>query len=237
MPDLVLITRPAEESLRTAERLKEKGYSPLIDPMLEYQEIRHNLGNVAPESNLVFTSAQAVRTYCRHIVERNDSVFTVGDRTGDIARQSGFSKVFSAGGNAAALQVLLEQQEAGTFLYLRGAHITANLPGLVPKHTWKEHILYDTVAKKNLSVPTREAILEGHLSYAVFFSRRTAQAFVQALEQAPEAQALKTGLKRTTFLCLSEGVLECLSSLPFAQAHRAKEPTFESLMALLPDNL
>ncbi|MBX3480569.1 MAG: uroporphyrinogen-III synthase [Caulobacter sp.] len=125
---LVWITRAEPGAAATAGRVRARGWTPLVAPLLEARALpgaRLDLSGVAA---VAFTSAQGVRAFAALSGERPPA-FTVGDATAEAARAAGFSSVRSADGDVAALAALIARAAPGPVLHAGALHPAGDLTG------------------------------------------------------------------------------------------------------------
>lgn len=222
----ILITRPEEDALQTVELLKEKNYNVICEPFLEVTIHKDSLGNLEKYSGLVFTSKNAVRSFCNNSNHRSLPVWVVGDATASVASKYGFKDIRSASGNVRSLQNILTREFfENPLLYVRGEYVSSEFKDI----NLEEKILYRTGIKEKISYDVLEDLTGGRVHVALFFSTRTAQAFVKAMDN----EVLKNALKHTKALCLGESMVESLSVLPWKAINVAKKPNQKSLIELL----
>lgn len=106
-PPRVLVTRSEPGASETAARLTAAGYHPIVEPVFGIQPI----AAVIPVFDaLAFTSANGVREFAKLSARRDVSVFCVGARTAEAAREAGFADVASADGDVEALSALIDEK-------------------------------------------------------------------------------------------------------------------------------
>src|SRR5438094_9644996 len=94
----VLITRPAAEADATARHIRQRGFVPVLAPLLEVE--RRPVRWPPQTAALVLTSGNAIVAMEQG---RDVPVFTVGDATAARAHQAGFTDVTSARGTGTEL--------------------------------------------------------------------------------------------------------------------------------------
>lgn len=239
----ILVTRPRADAEELAKLLEARGHEVLLAPLLE---IVFSPGDPIAANDtqaLLFTSANGVRA----LVERNAHdlsalrhlpVYTVGDATGRAAQEAGFAEVLSASGDVKALAALVISRvrpEAGPLLHIAASDVAGDLSGLLTAQgfTVTRAVLYETKKTDALSPETSDALRRGDIPAALFFSPRTATAFVALATAADLAPALG----RTTAICLSPAVADAVDELPGAASWRdiltAAEPTQDALLSAL----
>lgn len=239
----ILVTRPRADAEEIAKLLEARGHDVLLAPLLE---IVFSPGEPIAANDtqaLLFTSANGVRA----LVERNAHdlsalrhlpVYTVGDATGRAAQEAGFAEVLSASGDVKALAALVISRvrpEAGPLLHIAASDVAGDLSGLLAAQgfTVTRAVLYETKKTDALSAETSDALRRGDIPAALFFSPRTATAFVALATAADLAPALG----RTTAICLSPAVADAVDELPGAASWRdiltAAEPTQDAFLSAL----
>src|SRR5688572_10345906 len=100
----VLVTRPQPGAARSAARLLEAGFEPILLPLTEIVAVEPALPASLPEA-VAISSANAVRRAPASLLSllAHAPVFAVGDETAAAARQAGFEDVRRSAGNAADL--------------------------------------------------------------------------------------------------------------------------------------
>jgi uroporphyrinogen-III synthase len=112
----ILITRANPGAMRTARLLANKGLMPIVEPLFVLEPIAEA---DLPDNfdALAFTSANGVRMAAGLTQQRDLPVFCVGTSTAEIAKASGFSEVYSADGDVAALErLILKELPAGAIV-------------------------------------------------------------------------------------------------------------------------
>ncbi|MCF8496197.1 MAG: uroporphyrinogen-III synthase [Alphaproteobacteria bacterium] len=206
---MILITRPREDAELFARALREKGFSALVCPMLEIAPCSFAEPDLEHCRGLVFTSAQAVRTFSEKTTLRNLPVFVVGEQTAQTAREKGYGNLVVAEGNAESLERVLLQESSdgeGFFLHVRGDWISYPLGQGLEKKNVKinELVVYTARLVSFLEPVVKEPMITGQVRAVTFFSKRTAQAFLECLERDGLFKYLH-GIKA---LCISRAVSE-----------------------------
>ncbi|MBL8670540.1 MAG: uroporphyrinogen-III synthase [Alphaproteobacteria bacterium] len=120
----LVVTRPLDDAIPVAERLRAAGFKVLIEPMLSIR-FRPGTGiDLTGVRALLFTSANGVRSFVHAFVTAESkaaerpradvrlrdaadalalTVYTTGDATAAVAREAGFGTVRSAQGDGEAL--------------------------------------------------------------------------------------------------------------------------------------
>ena len=103
----VWVTRAEPGASRTAARLRDMGFEPLIHPLLVVEHLTPPLPDLDRFAALAFTSANGVAAFAALAPRRDRPVFAVGGVTAQAARQAGFVAVRSADGDLNALARLI----------------------------------------------------------------------------------------------------------------------------------
>lgn len=231
----ILVTRPQPGADETAAQLIRLGHQPLICPLLDIAYLDSPLVIGPDVAALVLTSPSGVRGLARLTARRDLPLYSVGDRTADLARQLGFAQVLSAAGDVNALADLILREppaKAGRLLHVGGENVAGDLAGLLRPHGigLDRHIAYRAVPVQALAVPTAAALADGGISHVLLFSARTARCFVTLVEKAGLAPAM-AGL---TALCISQAVAEAIQGPAWGGIKVAASPDADHLLALLP---
>ena len=231
MKNVVLITRPEDDSTTIAYAVNQKKYLAFCEPFLDVVFYDTELPNLENYGALVFTSANGVRAFVLKSERRDIPVFTVGDNTLEEVRCHDFATYKSAQGNVDDLiNMLADENIEGSALYIRGEHISKQLDGAVSGLDINEFTLYRTEKPQQISPNCLDLLRQGIFSHVLFFSARTAETFVALI--SGDVQAV-SGLKRTKALCLGDSMIECLSVLPWQDIMVAAEPNRDGLLDLL----
>ena len=228
----ILVTRPAEDSAPLADALRQRGFTPLIEPMLD---IRYRDAPVPGKEGyqaVLLTSANGARALARLVSWRDLPVWAVGEASAAEARRLGFASVRSAGGDVASLAALVAAESdpaGGPFLQIAASRLAGDLAGMLTARgfTLDKSVLYDAEPAAGLSPALRAALAEDALEAALFFSPRTAATFVTL------ASAMAESLRRIKALALSRAVAEALAPLPWKAVAVADRPEQARLLSLL----
>lgn len=227
----VLVTRPAFDAARTADRLAALGCHALIDSVIEIEALPVS----APKGDftaLVFTSANAVRIAAAFDELKRMAVFAVGTRTAEVARECGFQNVGVAAGDVNALGELLaaELPPGAHVLHLAGENRAGDLPGRLAQSGIRieTRVLYRAKAARRLKPETVAALRAGKIDAVLHYSERSAAVFVQLAEAAGVGGNIRT----TRHLCLSSAVAAPLRMFG-AHTEVATAPEEAALLELL----
>src|SRR5262245_13671221 len=96
----VLVTRPEPGASRTARRLAEQGFEPVVLPLTEIRPLpADHFPDSANIDAVAATSANAIRHAPRRLISTltGKPVFAVGGGTARATRNAGFATVFEGG--------------------------------------------------------------------------------------------------------------------------------------------
>src|SRR5579864_3272658 len=100
----VLVTRPQPDAETTAASLRARGLEALLAPMLRFEPAAFHEDADTPYGAIIVSSANALRAIESQLHGSRLltlPLFAVGEHTAAFARNAGFKKVISAGGDAA----------------------------------------------------------------------------------------------------------------------------------------
>lgn len=232
----VLLTRPKEDSESLAALLKARGIKSLIEPMLTIYP-RTNVRLLIDDIQaLIFTSANGVRSLAKATSERDLPVYAVGNTTADVARALGFKKVHSAAGDTRALADLVMDcvdPRAGTLLHAAGKRVMGDLAIQLTERGYDITCatLYDAMPAERISPTVIEAFKKKEIIAVLFFSPRTAAAFVRLASEAK----LTVHCERVFALCLSPAVAREAGAIRWQELSVSTHPNIDSLLRDLDD--
>jgi uroporphyrinogen-III synthase len=232
-----LVTRPQAEADALVRALAVRGVCALVEPMIEIHFIE-----AAPDLKgvqaVLCTSANGVRALARVSGDRAVPLFAVGDATAARARQEGFTKVESAGGNSLDLAQLVVHRlrpQDGRLLHVRGSDVAGNLIGELRGRGFESErsVLYEVRPVAALSAVAVAALAAGMIDFALFFSPRTAEIFTRLAAAAGVGGACAT----VTALSISAAADAVLGTIDWRRRRIAERPDQASLLRLLDGRL
>jgi uroporphyrinogen-III synthase len=226
----VLITRPEPGASETAARLTALGLFPIVAPVLS---IIHR--NVRPPDQLaatLLTSRNAVQACPPSL--HDHPVFAVGAATAAQAKKTGFSRVFSADGDATALATLVANTLApqdGTLFLPTAQRQGGELAASLRQRGFRvlRRVAYEAVSVETLPQAAAGALRQGELAAAMFFSGETSRHFVRLLRAAELGEAVRD----VEAVSISERAAVALRSLPWRRICVAAKPNQDAMLALL----
>jgi uroporphyrinogen-III synthase len=229
-----LVTRPREDSHGIATALAELGFTVQVEPLLEIRPVAD--AQVDPDGlqGILATSANGIRALARALPDRDLPVWAVGDASARTARELGYRRVESAGGDVDSLAALVAERcrpQDGALLHAAGSVTAGDLSGRLGQagFTVRRVVLYRAETADCLSDTLTRSLNDGTVDVALFFSPRTAATFATLVNAA----GLGETAGRIFAYALSQAVARELSALPWAGVHVAAAPTQAALLALL----
>ena len=231
----ILLTRPEADAERTAAALRARGHDVIVAPLLKIEILPDAEVGAGPWSAIVVTSANAVRAIAGH--KRREElravpVFTVGQHSAQDMRTAGFTGVSSADGNVIDLADLVaaRMKPQAPLLYLAGEERSGDLAGTLRARNFTVHtvLVYRAVTADNLPRHAVDALAAG-IDGVLHFSRRSAEAYVNAARNAGLIEAALTG---PAHFCLSARVAAPLAQAGAATIRIAARPEEAALIEL-----
>jgi uroporphyrinogen-III synthase len=221
----LIITRPPADAEPLAEKLRVRGHTPVLVPLLEIVPRQHLTLQHRRYQALCLTSANGI---IQHAPYLSVPVLAVGPQSAAAATQAGYRHVTHHGGDVEGLVEHIAHHlkpEDGPLLYLSGATTSGDLEGKLQRwgFTVDRLVTYDAIPTVPVISPAMLQSADGVLLY----SPRSAMLWVAATERAgAEAHIL-----RLKHYCLSVNVAKVLpQSWP---TRIATAPTESALLATL----
>jgi uroporphyrinogen-III synthase len=225
---LVLITRPEPGARETLTRLAALGRPGLCAPMLI----------IAPRTLRPPRAAQAVLVTSANAIPalpatlRDTPLYAVGDATAARACAAGFTRVVSAGRDAAALAELVAERCApasGPLLLASGAGQGMALAAALRSLGFRvaRRVSYVATPASQLPSAVSASLQRREIDTVLFFSPATARAFAACILRAELSVA---GVEA---LAISTPTAHALAPLPWRRIRVASHPNQEELVALL----
>jgi uroporphyrinogen-III synthase len=230
----VVLTRPQDDSERSAAAVRARGHEVLIAPLMAVEtvktELRTNWGAV------IITSANAALALADHpagggLIKL--PLYAVGRRSAEAARKIGFSDITSAGGDLDDLLRIISARRPDAkapLLYLAGEDRSGDLIGDLAVRGIAAEL---AVIYRAVSAPYPgeliAALKEGTVDAVLHFSQRSAENYLNGAKKAGiESQSL-----RPHHFCLSAQVAAPLIAAGITNLDVARRPDEASLIALL----
>ncbi len=239
----VLVTRPQPDADKLAALIEEKGIKASVAPMMEISF----LDDIGSEINqalakrpqfLVITSANGTRALADATRRRDMTLVTVGDATAALAKRLGFTNVFSAqsGGNANA--EILTQYIRSNFRAVNGrliVHLCGSKAIPLGRHLAHEGFVVEPItlyaADRIDAFPpnVERALTQNQIHAVLFFSSRTAEFFVELMEE----HGLNQLYPRLTAICLSQKIADDISYLLWHHIRSADIPATDAILRIV----
>ncbi len=226
----VLVTRPLEDGTETARQLAARGHAPLLAPLLSTHFFEGPEIKLDDVQAILATSANGIRALARRCRRRDLPVFAVGPQTAAEAKKLGFADVKSADGDAGALARATRgwaKPEGGVLLHVVGEGNDGKLAASLAGFSVRREMLYAVTPAESMPVEAENALRDGEIDAALFFSPRSAAVFRDL--------ALKAGLRLDSILAaaISPAAGSALSPLAFRTVRIAAKPDQDHLLKLL----
>lgn len=227
----VILTRPRPESEKMANDVRQRGFEPFIEPMLEILPLENvRLPDMKDCQALVFTSANAIDAYCHLSDDRQLPVYTVGAATASRAGEAGFQDITIGNVDIADLNRILAAADMHRDLYvlhISGEHTAGEV--VVPNVRVERLPAYRAKKATAFSPDCLDILKNNKAEVVLFYSPRTAEAFNDLARKA----GLTMNISTMKALCLSRAVLECVDDLPWLGIRVAGTPTGKDMLRLL----
>lgn len=228
----VLITRPLHDAERTRDALATHKIEAVLAPVIEIATVVGSPLALNGVQAIAVTSRNGVQALAERTALRDIALFAVGDATQRAARAAGFASVVSADGDVDDLAELIATKltpSAGTVLHVAGEDSAGDLTGDLQRRGFSatRAVLYRAQPVNILPTSAVAALTGGTLDGALFFSPRSAGAFVTLAQAA----GLAGTCAALTAFCLSPAVAETAKRLAWRRVAIAARPTQAALIA------
>lgn len=233
MVERVLVTRPEPGASRTALRLAEAGYQPVVVPLSEIVPLEPQVATGAFQA-VAISSANATRHAPNALVARLAGlpVFAVGDASAVAAREAGFANIHSSAGSAAELarDIAAGVRRPARIAYLCGRVRRDALESELSEAGFEVTAIetYDT----RIRTPSGQEVTgldTAPIAAALVYSAEAAAA-LSGLAKSHSA----TIFRDTTFIAISERVAERLIAVAPGRVISAVTPDEDAMFELLP---
>ena len=224
----VLVTRAEPGAARTCKRLEALGYDPVDAATARIVPFDPEL-RLVPGEAVAVTSPNGAAAAARLTDLRSGPVFTVGDASAAAARDHGFTRVTSAGGDGAALAALITAEGPDGVVHVRGRDQQFNLVAALTQAgvPARSVIAYAAEPVDALRPETIAALKAG--AAVLIHSPRGAERFCALARQA----GALTALRGAPFAAISEAAAEPLRTAGASRIAVAETPDEAALMTAL----
>jgi uroporphyrinogen-III synthase len=221
----VLVTRPYDDALETAAKLKALGHDAVIAPLLEIRFRDGEEIELDGVQALLATSANGVRALVRRTARRDVALFAVGRQSAAVARADGDGAALAR----AAMQ--WTSRDGGALLHVAGRETKGELSGTLETAGFvlRTIALYDAVAAETLPQAAANALRARALNAVLFFSPRSARIFRDLVRRAGLAESCRA----VRAAAISEAAAKALDGFGFGAVRVASHPDQDALLTLL----
>jgi uroporphyrinogen-III synthase len=223
---MILLTRPIEDSHRTAMALSKVGIASLIAPIATVEHMVFDIP-MASYDGYCITSYHALRALATMPAA---PCFVVGERLSHAINAMGYHCAASAPTIHALLPLIHQKIEGwGRVLYIRGEEITLD----IGRHVPCDACIAYTIAYHDILPSSIHQALMGHpvITGLAFFSCKAATHFYALVHQA----GLEDRLKKYTVFVLSEAIKTIVTPFPHHAVVVAKVPTLRGMVGAIWD--
>lgn len=213
----VALTRPYDDSVRTAAALKNKGFDAIISPVLQIKRLEYTLpGNIVGMTGIL-TSANAL-----FAAPNEMAYWVVGANLAQMLTSAGIevAKVFPNVASLAAEGI----NSSNRFLHISGENIALEIAKLLPAGRYQRVIVYRAEPVEFLD---KVKILSADV--VTLYSVRSAKVFFSLVS----CQEMQEFLDRIIYVTLSDNIRDLVVSLGFSKVYAASSPSEIALIELL----
>lgn len=217
----ILITRPHEEAISLAAKLKDLGYTTIVEPLIEVSfDPLDNFEDFSKYDAIVISSKNAIKAISS--ADKNLNLIIVGEESTKFARTLGFKNAVFGGKNIDELKQNLMNYKK--LLYLTGSEITDDLSS--SNNLIVRKVVYYTKPIQNVSANFLDFIMEPQPKIVLFFSTKTAQIFYEIISN----YRLNSHCCNIIALTLSPKIAHNLTNMNFKNCFTAQEPNLKSVL-------
>ena len=238
----ILITRPQPEADTTAQQVREWHGIPLLAPALTIKPptnpkpMKQAMQRLMDYDGILITSANGARAFIAAMPPHQTPppLFAVGKKTASILQKQGWPVSIpptAAGGETLAHAVMARNQQKSRFLFPRAEQGREELCQILEQAGYQVDRVnaYRAEPMNTLSPETKAALASGIVDATLFFSGRTAQAFIAALE----AHGKPEWLHKTVIAVISPVSAKTVHQLGYTATVIAARPNSEGLLTAL----
>lgn len=232
----VLVTRPEPDARGEADKLRARGYEPVLAPLLEIEFLKGVPLDLDGAQAVVITSRNALRALADHPQREEVAalpLFAVGEATAWAGRQFGFSEVTIGPGTGAGLPPIIRREvhpEKGPLVHIGAEKVAFDLQAALEEDGFelRRFVLYRSHPVETLPDSVIADLASGKISRVLLLSPRTARTFARLVQR----HGVVTETKGLVCYCLSKAIAEAVAPLGFTVRvpQHARE---EDLLALL----
>lgn len=225
----VLLIRSQEDVLSMEMKLKAKGLEVSHYPLFKPQFFPIPL--LKDPQAFIITSKNAIRALKGSDHLKKIPLYTVGDKTADLAKDFGFLDVTSASGTSDDLiQLILQRvpRNQGVLWHLSGEDVKGNIIESLNCEGFeaKRQIVYRIEDVTDFPPSLCTELKRQFITHVIFCSPRTTSMFINLLKK----QKLEKKACHITSLCLSKDIKEKASGLQWKEIWVSPNPNINDLM-------
>ena len=231
----IIVTRAEPGANETVERLRARGLTSILAPMLSLVELPDTKMPQPTElSGVVFTSANGVRTYAARRSDRDLPAWCVGPATAQAARLEGFTTVNESAGNAIDLAEFITKRSppsVSPLLHVANTAATGVLRETLDSNGYRTVFapIYEMQPAQFLPESVARLIDRNDACIVLVHSEKGAAAF-EALTASPE-------LANCIGVAISDRASQPLERLNLSAIYTAEAPNEDGLFAALENAL
>lgn len=217
----VLITRPQLEGIHLKNQLTQ--LPGFCEPMLQVIPLQTELSFVESENkvtDIIVTSARVLEIVENWAEYTHLPIWCVGEVTGQLATEKGFTTVYTANRSAQDLLEMIVKETGKEILTRRFVHVCGDTLHLDLSEALSQLgyraeklVIYHTKPITAFTKELIELLKKGKISLAPFFSQRTAEIFVELVKK----HKLEKFCQSIVALAHSQAVAEKLGKLQWAK--------------------
>ena len=227
-----LLTRPINDSIKTADILRQSNIKSVILPFLEIKKYKQNILQFLSDDILMFTSKNGAKLFrCQDNIKKN-LAFAVGSETKKILQQEGFKNIINIDGDLKKLlEVIKGFLKAGQKIY----HPTSNEENQVLKNFFFDlgcnyyAIKCYTSVMISADKKKLEFFMKEKKNLITLFSPLTARSFTKQVEE----NELEKFCFDKFFLVISNKVKKELNNLGKLKIFIPNEPNQSKMIDLI----
>lgn len=233
----IWITRPLEDANQLRELIEAIGLEAVVSPLLDVEYLVPINTKLDDVRAIVATSRNGLRGLCRWLADFDGSdaggladykkmpLYVVGEGSGKLAREFGFSDIRTGGGTAESLEPLILNDGYGAgdkVLHVRGNKVAFDLQNALADGGFEfcEVETYRSVEAGELTPEIVRLLHAKELDAVILMSPRTASVYGNLMKTAH----MEHEMQAMMHLCFSEQVCDALSDFGVQQV-RVMEQT------------
>ncbi len=235
MSGKIIITRPLDQGREFAEQIISQINNVeiediIFEPMLEIIPIDIHIENPDIYDGIIVTSVNAIHVIRKNPCLKDIPFYCVGDKTAKKLENSGVKQIKVIAKTSRDLMQVVKMGDIKNLLYLRGKDISFDLTLNLKNSgiTVTEAVCYEAKKLDKFTEDFSSFISSGKDCLITFFSRRTAENFVQLLSGLNNKNSVD--LDKIHILPISDSVLECLNIFRKEQCYVSDTPDIEGML-------